>query len=103
MTRDVRRSATGLPVTTTDLAIESRERADARRVAPAHAARDAAIPSTFVDNRRRLIAIVSSASGNLVEWYDFYVYSFCALYFADQFFPAGDRTTQLLNAAAVFA
>ncbi len=31
-------------------------------------------------------AIVASASGNLVEWYDFYVYSFGALYFASQFF-----------------
>jgi len=55
------------------------------------------------DTRRRIFAIVGSASGNLVEWYDFYVYSFCALYFASEFFPAGDSTTQLLNAAAVFA
>jgi MHS family alpha-ketoglutarate permease-like MFS transporter len=62
-----------------------------------------AVASGALDNRHRLVAIVSSASGNLVEWYDFYVYSFCALYFADQFFPNGDRTTQLLNAAAVFA
>ncbi|NKW79944.1 MFS transporter [Ochrobactrum pecoris] len=48
-------------------------------------------------------AIVASASGNLVEWYDFYVYSFGALYFASQFFPAEDQTSQLLNAAAIFA
>jgi len=55
------------------------------------------------ESRRRIWAIVGGSSGNLVEWYDFYVYSFTALYFASEFFPAGDQTTQLLNAAAVFA
>jgi MHS family alpha-ketoglutarate permease-like MFS transporter len=55
------------------------------------------------DTARRIRAIVASASGNLVEWYDFYVYSFTALYFAGQFFPGEDRTGQLLNAAGVFA
>lgn len=52
---------------------------------------------------RRIWAIIGASSGNLVEWYDFYVYSFTALYFASEFFPAGDQTTQLLNAAAIFA
>ena len=51
----------------------------------------------------RIKAIIGSASGNLVEWYDFYIYSFCALYFAHAFFPKGDQTTELLQAAAVFA
>jgi len=55
------------------------------------------------DTRRRIWAIVGGSSGNLVEWYDFYVYSFTALYFASEFFPSGDQTTQLLNAAGVFA
>jgi MHS family alpha-ketoglutarate permease-like MFS transporter len=53
--------------------------------------------------RRRIWAIVGASSGNLVEWYDFYVYSFTALYFASEFFPKGNQTTQLLNAAGVFA
>lgn len=57
----------------------------------------------MTDSRQRIQSIVASASGNLVEWYDFYVYSFCALYFASSFFPQGDRTTQLLSAAGVFA
>jgi metabolite-proton symporter len=48
-------------------------------------------------------AIVAGSSGNLVEWYDFYVYSFTALYFAAEFFPKGNQTTQLLQAAGVFA
>src|SRR5208283_3388584 len=55
------------------------------------------------ETRRRIWAIVGGSSGNLVEWYDFYVYSFTALYFASEFFPAGDQTSQLLNAAGVFA
>ena len=55
------------------------------------------------DARRRIWAIVGGSSGNLVEWYDFYVYSFTALYFAAEFFPSGNQTTQLLNAAGVFA
>ena len=54
------------------------------------------------ETTRRIWAIVGGSSGNLVEWYDFYVYSFTALYFASEFFPAGDQTTQLLNAAGVF-
>lgn len=48
-------------------------------------------------------AIVGASSGNLVEWYDFYAYSFTALYFAPAFFPSGDRTSQLLNTAGIFA
>lgn len=55
------------------------------------------------DTRRRVFAIVGASSGNLVEWFDFYIYSFCALYFAPAFFPSGNTTTQLLNTAGVFA
>ena len=52
---------------------------------------------------RRLRSIFSGSVGNLVEWYDWYVYAAFSLYFAQVFFPAGDRTTQLLNTAAIFA
>ncbi|WP_019222442.1 MFS family transporter [Bartonella rattaustraliani] len=56
------------------------------------------------DTKKRVWAIVSSASGNLVEWYDFYVYSFTSIYFASQFFPSdGNVVAQLLKAAGVFA
>lgn len=55
------------------------------------------------ERRRRIFAIVGASSGNLVEWFDFYVYAFCALYFAPAFFPKGNPTTQLLNTAGVFA
>lgn len=60
-------------------------------------------PPAVADNRRRIFAIVGASSGNLVEWFDFYVYSFCAIYFASAFFPSGNPTTQLLNTAGVFA
>ena len=55
------------------------------------------------DTRRRLTAIFGGSIGNLIEWYDWYVYATFSLYFARAFFPAGDQTAQLLNTAAVFA
>ena len=51
----------------------------------------------------RLRSIVGGSVGNLVEWYDWYVYSAFSLYFAKSFFPPANQTVQLLNAAAVFA
>jgi len=51
----------------------------------------------------RIRAVVGGSIGNLIEWYDWYVYSAFALYFASVFFPAGDQTAQLLNAAAIFS
>ncbi len=50
-----------------------------------------------------ILAIVGASSGNLVEWYDFYTYSFTALYFGPVFFPEGDSTSQLLKTAGIFA
>ena len=55
------------------------------------------------EKRHRVFAIMAASSGNLVEWFDFYVYAFCAIYFAGEFFPKGDHTAQLLNTAGVFA
>jgi MHS family alpha-ketoglutarate permease-like MFS transporter len=51
----------------------------------------------------RLKSIFSGSVGNLVEWYDWYVYAAFSLYFAKSFFPQGDTTAQLLNTAAIFA
>ncbi|MEO6579675.1 MAG: MFS transporter [Sphingomicrobium sp.] len=53
--------------------------------------------------RGRLKNIIGGSAGNLVEWFDWYVYSAFSLYFAPVFFPKGDQTAQLLNTAAVFA
>lgn len=52
---------------------------------------------------RRLRAIVGGSAGNLVEWYDWYAYTALSLYFSASFFPAGDKTAQLLGTSAVFA
>src|SRR5690242_13413490 len=48
-------------------------------------------------------AIIGGSIGNLVEWYDWYVYSSFTLYFAKAFFPADNQTVQLLNTAGIFA
>ncbi|MDF2384393.1 MFS transporter [Nostoc ellipsosporum NOK] len=58
---------------------------------------------TTTPPRHRLRSILGGSAGNLVEWYDWYAYSAFTLYFAPHFFPKGDQTAQLLNAAAVFA
>ncbi|HVF94648.1 MAG TPA: MFS transporter [Sphingomonas sp.] len=52
---------------------------------------------------KRLRSILGGSAGNLVEWYDWYVYSAFTLYFAPVIFPKASPTAQLLNAAAIFA
>ena len=59
--------------------------------------------STMTDTKRRIKSILGGSIGNLVEWYDWYIYAAFSLYFAKSFFPQGNLTTQLLNTAAVFA
>jgi MHS family alpha-ketoglutarate permease-like MFS transporter len=63
----------------------------------------AQLPYTLEEKRKRIFAIMAASSGNLVEWFDFYIYAFCAIYFAPSFFPKADPTVQLLNTAGVFA
>jgi MHS family alpha-ketoglutarate permease-like MFS transporter len=58
---------------------------------------------TAPDARRVKRLVAGAAIGNWVEWFDWYAYAAMALYFAPVFFPRGDATAQLLNAAAVFA
>lgn len=48
-------------------------------------------------------AVIGGSIGNLVEWYDWYVYSVFSLYFAGTFFPKDSETAQLLNTAGIFA
>ncbi|MVN92913.1 MFS transporter [Mucilaginibacter aquatilis] len=52
---------------------------------------------------QRLKSIIGGSLGNLVEWYDWYVYSAFSLYFSSSFFPESDDTAQLLNTAGIFA
>src|SRR6201746_1518587 len=53
--------------------------------------------------RHRLASIFGGSIGNLIEWYDFYVYNFFALYFAKSFFPNSNPTAQLLNTFGIYA
>jgi MHS family alpha-ketoglutarate permease-like MFS transporter len=53
--------------------------------------------------RHRLRDIFAGSIGNLIEWYDFYVYNFFALYFAKSFFPNANPTVQLLNTFGIYA
>ncbi|GAA2403231.1 MFS transporter [Actinomadura vinacea] len=48
-------------------------------------------------------AVLGGSVGNMVEWYDWFVYASFATYFAASFFPKGDPTAQLLNTAGIFA
>lgn len=54
-------------------------------------------PAAEKNTASRLKSIFSGSIGNMVEWYDWYVYAAFSLYFAKAFFPAGDSTAQLLN------
>ncbi|MDX3911399.1 MAG: MFS transporter [Sphingobium sp.] len=56
-----------------------------------------------ISRQERLKSILGGSVGNLIEWYDWYVYSAFTLYFAPVFFPSDDSTAQLLSAAAIFA
>ncbi|WP_433680919.1 MFS transporter [Nocardia sp. CA-119907] len=56
-----------------------------------------------VGERRVVANVLRGSIGNLVEWYDWYVYAAFSVYFAKSFFPKGDSTAQLLSTAAVFA
>ena len=68
----------------------------------ASASQVASLPAPLTQ-RRRLRSILGGSAGNLVEWYDWYVYSAFSLYFAKALFPPASQTAQLLNVAAVFA
>jgi MFS transporter, MHS family, alpha-ketoglutarate permease len=57
----------------------------------------------FAVMRHRLKSIFGGSIGNLIEWYDFYVYNFFALYFAKSFFPNSEPTVQLLNTFGIYA
>ena len=53
--------------------------------------------------RERIRAIVAGSAGNLIEWFDFYVYAFTALYFAPEFFPDSDPLVQVMATSGIFA
>jgi len=45
--------------------------------------------------RRSISNTLKGSAGNLVEWYDVYVYSVFAVYFESQFFSAADKNSTM--------
>lgn len=56
-----------------------------------------------ISKAKRIRSIVAASSGNLVEWYDFYIYAFSAIYFAHTFSTSQNDTIQQINAFGIFA
>lgn len=52
---------------------------------------------------KKIRSIVAASSGNLVEWFDFYIYAFTATYFAHTFSTFDNPIVQQINAFGVFA
>lgn len=48
-------------------------------------------------------SVIAASSGNLVEWFDFYIYGFAAVYFAQNFSHASNALFQQIEIFAVFA
>lgn len=55
--------------------------------------------------KSRVRQLMAASIGNVVEWYDWYAYTFLATYFSAQVFPetAGNSLVPLLSAYGVFA
>jgi MFS transporter, MHS family, alpha-ketoglutarate permease len=64
---------------------------------------DLTLQASPAARRERLRSIIGGSAGNVIEWYDFLAYSIFSIYFSKAFFPGGNQTAQLLNAAAVAA
>ncbi|AXP09324.1 MFS transporter [Campylobacter hepaticus] len=52
---------------------------------------------------KKIRSIIGASSGNLVEWFDFYIYAFSATYFAHAFSTSDNIIIQQINAFGVFA
>ena len=59
--------------------------------------------ATDMNSRQRLWGIFSGSIGNLIEYYDWFIYIGLEFYFSKEFFPAGTATVALLKTAAVLA
>lgn len=53
--------------------------------------------------RQRRRAFIGATTGHLIEWYDYGVYGFLALYIGKAFFVSDDPTSSLLASFAAFA
>jgi MHS family alpha-ketoglutarate permease-like MFS transporter len=62
-----------------------------------------AVVSESAQTRRAVSNILKGSAGNLVEWYDLYVYTVFAAYFQSHFFNSKDDLQAGLEAMAVFS
>ena len=62
---------------------------------------DAASGKRFAVTKVQLRSIVGGCVGNLIEWYDFLVYSIFSIYFASSFFPQGDAVGRFTACAEI--
>lgn len=58
---------------------------------------------TALTRAQKIRSIIAASSGNLVEWFDFYIYAFTAVYFAHNFSNSDNPTIQQISAFGVFA
>jgi hypothetical protein len=58
---------------------------------------------TIVDEAMLRRTTAGTAVGNMVEWYDFGVYSYIAVTLGRVFFPAASPSAQLISTFATFA
>lgn len=66
------------------------------------AQRTGVTPGEQQSTAKTVRTIIAASSGNLVEWFDFYVYAFFSVYFSEKFFQGTGETGALLQSAAVF-
>ncbi|MEM7444822.1 MAG: MFS transporter [Pseudomonadota bacterium] len=51
----------------------------------------------------RTKTVVASNAGNVLEWYDFFIFAYLAPYLSDEFFPSSDPFAGLIQTYGVFA
>src|SRR5699024_9543569 len=56
-----------------------------------------------IEHKKRVKAVTAAAIGNIVEWYDFSVYTYLAAMISYNFFVSDDQLTSLLATFAAFA
>lgn len=56
-----------------------------------------------LSNKKRVTSVIAASSGNLVEWFDFYIYAFGATYFTHHFAASDDPTIGLIQTLGIFA
>ena len=48
-----------------------------------------------ISTQRAILNTIKGSSGNLVEWYDVYIYTVFAAYFENQFFDSNDKNSTI--------